>query len=238
MSRLYRDQGLVLRTVKLGEADRILTILTAERGKLRAVAKGARKSGSRWGARLEPLSHLSLQLYEGRELDTITQAEPISGFRAVREDLDRLTAGLTVLEAVDQVTEDRQPDPRLLRMVLGALGALERRGGPMLLPAFLLKLLDHEGLRPELDRCVLCGTADDLSALDAASGGVQCAACRTGRAIDPDALDLLRAVFDGRLGAVLDADPGPSVHDAGAVATVWFEHHLDRRLRSVHLLDR
>src|SRR5919202_3315283 len=104
---LYRDHGVVLRTLRLGEADRIVTILTAGHGKVRAVAKGVRKTLSRFGGRLEPMNHVALQLYEGRELDVITQTDGIEQFRAVREDLDRLAKAHAVLEAADQVAQER-----------------------------------------------------------------------------------------------------------------------------------
>ena len=91
---IHRDEGIVLRTYKLGEADRIVVFLTKARGKVRAVAKGVRKTKSKFGSRLEPMSHCVLQLYEGRELDIVTQAESIDNFRAVREDLDRIGRGV------------------------------------------------------------------------------------------------------------------------------------------------
>ena len=104
---LYREQGVVLRTWKLGEADRIVVLLTQGEGKVRAVAKGVRKTKSRFGGRLEPFSHVDLSLYRGRELDIVTQAEVITPFRALREDYDRVVAGVAMLEAVDQVAQDR-----------------------------------------------------------------------------------------------------------------------------------
>src|SRR5881296_3888223 len=98
---LYKEQGIVLRSAKLGEADKIVTILTQGSGKIRGVAKGIRKTHSKFGARLEPFTHVSLMLYEGRNLDTVTQAEIISPFLALRKDLSLITAGETMLEAVD-----------------------------------------------------------------------------------------------------------------------------------------
>src|SRR5580765_3373113 len=100
---LYRDEGVVLRTYKLAESDRIVVIMTAEHGKIRAVAKGVRKTKSKFGARLEPMSHVSLLLYEGRELDIVSQAESIDHFRTLRDDLDGLTGAMLLLEAVDQI---------------------------------------------------------------------------------------------------------------------------------------
>ena len=124
---LYRDQGVVLRTIRLGESDRIVSLVTQGHGKVRAVAKGVRKTKSRFGGRLEPTSHVSLLLYEGRELDVITQAEALDHFRVIREDLDRLARATTMLEAVDQVAQERQPGGRLYEMLVGALRALTAR---------------------------------------------------------------------------------------------------------------
>ena len=140
MSRgaLYRDEAVVLRTYKLGEADRIVVLLTRARGKVRAVAKGVRKTKSKFGSRLEPTSHVAVQLYEGRELDIVTQAETIDQFRAVRDDLDRIARASAMLEAVDQLAQEGEVNPRLYQMLLGALRTLDgselaaRRAGLLL----------------------------------------------------------------------------------------------------------
>ena len=116
---LYRDHGVVLRTWKLGEADRIVSIITRDNGKVRAVAKGVRKPSSRFGARLEPTCHVSLQLYRGRgELDTVTQVETIDRFASLRTDLDRWARASAMLEAVEQVSLDREPNERLFEMLV------------------------------------------------------------------------------------------------------------------------
>ncbi|MDQ1397870.1 MAG: repair protein RecO, partial [Acidimicrobiaceae bacterium] len=153
MSGLYRDQGVVLRTIKLGEADRIITLATLAHGKVRAVAKGVRKTKSRFGARLEPLSHVSLLLYEGRELDIVNQAESLDHFRAIRENLPRMSSAMALLEAVDQVSQEREANPRLYQMLVGALRALAASDAPLLVPAFFWKLLSVEGAHPLLDQC-------------------------------------------------------------------------------------
>src|SRR5438270_9240571 len=163
---LYRDQGVVLRTIRLGESDRIVTFVTEGRGKVRAVAKGVRKTKSRFGGRLEPISHVSLLLYEGRELDIVTQAEVLDHFRAIREDLDRLTRATAMLEAVDQVAQERQANARLYQMLVGALRALAARNAPLLVPAFFLKLLSAEGFQPILDGCAACDSPGPLVAFD------------------------------------------------------------------------
>src|SRR4051794_13186994 len=132
---LYRDEGIVLRTYKLGEADRIVVLFGQSRGKVRAVAKGVRKTKSRFGSRLEPTSHVALQLYEGRELDTITQAESIDHFRTIREDLDRIAKASAMLEAVDHMSQECEPNVRLYALLLGALRTLAADDHPLVVPA-------------------------------------------------------------------------------------------------------
>jgi DNA repair protein RecO (recombination protein O) len=235
---LYRDLAVVLRTHKLGEADRIVVLLTAEHGKVRAVAKGIRKTKSRFGGRLEPLNHVSLLLYRGRELDIVSQAETMESCRPLIDDLDRLTQGLALLEAVDRLTPDREPVPHLYRMLVGALRTLAVRPSPLVVPAFFWKVLAAEGLRPELDICVRCGAVEPLVAFDLEEGGVLCRGCRQGSAISPDAVALLRQILGGELNAALAVQQAPASHEVSVLATRAMEHHLERGLRTVALLER
>jgi DNA repair protein RecO (recombination protein O) len=235
---LYRDAGVVLRTHKLGEADRIVVLLTAEHGKVRAVAKGIRKTKSRFGGRLEPLNHVSLLLYQGRELDIVSQVETISSARSLFDDLDRLTQGLALLEAVDRLTPDREPVLHLYRMLVGALRRLADRPSPLVVPAFFWKVLAAEGLRPVLDACVRCGAGEPLVAFDFDEGGVLCRACRQGSAISVGALALLRQILGGELNAALAVEATPVAHEVSVLATRAMEHHLERGLRTVALLER
>lgn len=235
---LYRDEGIVLRTHKLGEADRIVSILTRQHGKVRAVAKGVRKTKSRFGARLEPSMHLQLLFYEGRgELQVVTQAETIDHFRAVRDDLDRLTRAVSMLEAADQLSLEGESNPALYQMLLGALRALAGHSGPLVVPGFFLKVLALEGFRPVVDVCVECGVAGPLVAFDAESGGARCSAHRVGAAVSPAALRLLQDILGGRLGSALNEPPSAATHEVDQLATRALEHHLERRLRSIALLD-
>jgi DNA repair protein RecO (recombination protein O) len=222
---LYRETAVVLRTYKLGEADRIVVLLTKEHGKVRAVAKGVRKTKSRFGGRLEPLSHVSLLLYEGRELDTVSQAETIDSLRPLLSDLDRLTQGIALLEAIDRLTPDREPVPHLYRMLVGALRTLEDR------PAV-------EGVRPQLDVCVRCSDSDAIVAFDMGEGGVLCRSCRKGSPITPEALRLTRMILGGGLNAALDEPESPATAEVRHLATTALEHHLERRLRSVSMFER
>jgi DNA repair protein RecO (recombination protein O) len=230
---LYRDEGVVLRTMRLGEADKIVTMLCRARGKVRAVAKGVRRTTSRFGGRLEPLSHVSLLCWQGRELDIVNQAEVLDSFRPIREDLSRVTKAFSMLEVADRVSVERHSAPRLYELLVNALSSLATNDAPMVLPAFFLKVLAVEGTTPLLDACASCGSADDLMAFDLVEGGVLCRQCRRGRAISPDALEILRSILDGRLSSVLEQPPGPLVAEVTEVMTEAMESHLDRYLRSV-----
>lgn len=237
-SHLYRDSAVVLRTYKLGEADRIVVLMTSQRGKVRAVAKGVRKTRSKFGSRLEPTSHVQLQLYEGRELDIVTQAESIDHFRAIRDDLDRIARASAMLEAVDQLAQEGQANPRLYQMLLGALRSLDSNDPPLVVAAFFLKVLSLEGYQPMVEACVSCDAAEPLVAFDIESGGLLCGDCRRGQAVSAEGVEILQQVLGGQLGEALSRPSSPGTHEIEHLATRTLEHHLERRLRSVTLLDR
>ncbi len=236
---LFRDQGVVLRTYRLGEADRIVVLLTAQHGKVRAVAKGIRRTGSKFGSRLEPLSHVALQLWQGRgELDVVDQVEVIDRFRLVREDLGKMTKGLSLLEVADHLAQERHTDRALYEMVVGALRTLSDpdRDPTLLAPAFFLKALVLEGAGPVLEGCASCGQPDgevELVAFDLLEGGALCRRCRRGRPLSPQALALLRDILGGSLGSILRGPPPLGAAEVSELATEAMEAHLDRRLRSV-----
>lgn len=229
---LYRDSGVVLRTIRLGEADRIVTFLTEGRGKVRAVAKGVRKTKSRFGSRLEPISHVALQLYEGRQLDTVTQAETLDFFRPIRDDLERVSRATALLEVVDQVAQEGEPDPALYRMLVGALRSLAAHSSPLLVAGFYWKLLSLEGFHPLLDACASCGSDGPFVAFYLSEGGVLCRSCRQGQPMSEDALALIRRILGGSLASALAEPPSPHTVEAEALAVRAMEHHLERRLRT------
>jgi DNA repair protein RecO (recombination protein O) len=244
---LYREQGVVLRTHKLGEADRILVLMTQGLGKVRAVAKGVRKTTSRFGGRLEPFSHVDVSLYKGRNLDIVTQAELVDGFKSLRADYDLVTAGSAMLEAVDQVAEEGEPAVRLFLLLVRGLRALD--AGPpgppdpsILLDAFLLKLLAVEGYKPALAQCTTCARPGPHVRFSAARGGALCEDCRSGAesSLDRATLPLLAELLDGDLGRA-PAGPSPAPvarREAGTIVRAFVEFHLDRRLRSYPLVAR
>jgi DNA repair protein RecO (recombination protein O) len=236
---LFRDRGVVLRTYRLGEADKIVVFLTERHGKVRAVAKGVRKTTSKFGARLEPLTHVDLLLWQGRsDLDIVNQVEVLDAFRPVREDLARMPPGMALLEVTDQMAQERHPDPRLYAMLVGALRALaDTASDPTLLaPSFFLKSLVLEGAGPVLDACAVCGEPDgavELVAFDLVAGGTLCRVHRSGRPMSAAALGLVRRILGGDLAAVLKPPPPPGAHEVAELATEAMEAHLDRRIRSV-----
>jgi DNA repair protein RecO (recombination protein O) len=241
---LYRDEGVVLRTHRLGEADRIVVLLTLGHGKVRAVAKGVRKTKSRFGGRLEPAGHVRLLLYQGRELDVINQAETIDLYRSLREDLGYMTDAMALLEAVDQVAQEGEPNPPLYRMLAGALRTLNagRPRSPLLVASFYWKLLALEGVAPVLEHCAVCGepVGEGAKALvvsfDPVEGGALCRDHRRGQPVDPAALVLIGRILGGQLGPALAEPAGPVTATVSALATAALEAHLERRLRTVHLL--
>ena len=240
VSEIYRDVGVVLRTYKLREADRIIVIHTRDNGKVRAVAKGVRKTKSKFGARLEPMSHVNLQLYRGRELDIVTQAESVEPLAPMLSSLDRASQGLSVLEAADQLSLEREPNPRLYQMIVGVLRTIAVKPSPLNVPAFYWKLLAHEGVRPQLEECVRCGESGQetqLVAFDLNEGGVLCRSCRSGQSISVGALNLLRDILGGRLADALAQEESPMTHEVSDLATRAFEFHIERRLKAIAMFE-
>ena len=236
---LYRDEGVVLRTYKLGEADRIVVFMTQGHGKVRAVAKGVRKTKSKFGARLEPASQVQLALYEGRsELHTINDADIIEANRELREGYGLFTHTVPMLEAVDQVAQDHHADPVLYRMLARALQTLAERRTPLVTTAFFWKLLAHSGFEPRLDACARCAAAPPLAAFDLDAGGMLCRDCSRGggRSVTPEAADLLGRILGGGLNSALAEPVGASTHEVERLALFALEHHIERRLRSAALL--
>jgi DNA repair protein RecO (recombination protein O) len=207
-------------------------------GKVRAVAKGIRKTASKFGGRLEPASHVAFQCYRGRELDIVTQVETIDANRALREHYGCLTHSVSMLEAVDQVALEREANPALYRMLERALRTLADRPSPAVSTAFFWKLLSLEGFHPVVDTCARCGGEGPFRAWDLGDGGVLCGACLLGgRPIRPESAQVIAQIVGGGLTGVL-ADP-PDERVLGEVerlAIASLEYHSERRLKSASLL--
>jgi DNA repair protein RecO (recombination protein O) len=240
----YKEQGIVLRSMKLGEADKIVTIMTHGSGKVRAVAKGLRKTTSRFGGRLEPCTHVSLMLYRGRgQLDTITQAEIISPHKNLRENLALLAAGETMLEAVDKVAEEHERNVRVTILLLSGMRALDALPAEpaAVTESFMLKLLSLSGFHPALTACAVCGDTDP-QLFSADQGGAVCARCAEPGAgsVSAAALNFLEALAAADLGAMdAVAMPDPRVRKESRGLLFGFaEYHFERRMKSVPLLAR
>ncbi len=239
MTGLYRDNAVVIRSWKLGEADRILSLMTQNNGKIRCVAKGVRKTQSRFGSRVEPTNHLQVQLYRGKgDLDTLTQVETIDRFPTIREDLERFARASSMLEAVDHVAQDREPNEALYTMLARGMHTVAQSESHLVVAGFFLKLLALEGFAPAVDVCVLCSETSDLTHLSVADGGTTCTDCRTGTFLSAEALALLQLALGGQLGAVLNQPPSPPTREVDIIATRLMEHMLERRLRSATVLEQ
>jgi len=240
---LYRDEAIVLRTQKLGEADRIITLLTRQRGRLRVVGKGVRRTTSRFGARLEPFSHVDLQLATARTLDVVTQAEALSVFsEAIATDYARYTAGTAMLEVAEKLTEEEgEPAVQLYLLLLGALRALAHGGREptMLLDAFLLRALAVAGYAPSFDSCTQCGEAGPHPYLNVSAGGAVCGRCRPPGSVAPAAetMALLAALLSGDWPTAEASDPRHRREASGIVAA-YLQWHLERGLRSLRMVER
>ncbi|GAA2358493.1 DNA repair protein RecO [Nonomuraea africana] len=239
---LYRDEGVVLRTQKLGEADRIVTLLTKRTGKVRGVAKGVRRTTSRFGARLEPFTHVDLQLHVGRTLDVVTQAETIHPYgEALAHDYPRYTAGSAMLETADRLTQgEKEPALKQFLLLVGGLrtladGSHEAR---LVLDAYFLRSLAVAGYAPALQECARC-RADTVRAFAIVAGGAVCGTCRPAGAAVPaeETLALMTALLRGDWTA---ADASQSRHRAecSGLVAAYLQWHLEHGIRSLRHVER
>ncbi len=254
----YRDDGIVLRTQKLGEADRIITVLGRSTGRVRAVAKGVRRTKSRFGARLEPFTHVDLMLHPGRSLDVITQAEVIRPYgEPLAGDYPRYTAGVAMLETAERFTPvEKEPALRQLLLLIGGLRALvgKEHDPRLVLDAFLLRSLAVAGYAPVLEECARCGApgngrdsagngratgATRLPAFAVAAGGMMCAACRPPGAASPAAgtVTLMLALLRGDWESADRSERRHQVECSGLVAA-YLQWHLEHSIRSLRHVER
>lgn len=238
--RLYRTEAVVLRRQDLGETDRLLTLLTPGQGKLRAVAKGVRRPGSRKAGHLEPFSRVDVLLARGRELDVITQAEAVHVYPHVREDLLRLGRAAYLVELVDRFALEQEGQPALYRLLVELLGLLEagREAGAVLRYG-QLRLLELAGYQPELFRCVSCGEALQPVGqfFSVAEGGVRCPRCgpgpSEGRPLSLAALKVLRHTQRSSFEVAASARLSPSTaHEVDGLLEAYLNYLLERRLRA------
>jgi DNA repair protein RecO (recombination protein O) len=238
----YRDTGVVLRLQKLGEADRIVTLLTRRSGRVRAVAKGVRRTRSKFGGRLEPFSHIDVQLYVGRSLDIVTQVEAYSAFGdRLAADYPRYTAGTAILETAEKLTaEEREPALRLYLLLVGALRALteEIHDARLVLDAFVLRALAVSGYSPALSECARCGADGPHRWFSVQGGGSMCTECRPAGSATPsvEAVALLEALLSGNWPAA-DGTEIRHRREASGLTAAYLQWHLEHGIRSLRLVE-
>ncbi|HZP57478.1 MAG TPA: DNA repair protein RecO [Dehalococcoidia bacterium] len=243
--RVYNTPAIVLRQRRIGDADKVLTLYTANGGKTDAVAKGVRKTRSRLAGHVEPLTQAMFMLARGRSMDVVTQVETVESFQGVRDDLERLGRGLYAAELLDRFTEPHEANFTLYRLLLDTLRRLAVRDDIDLPVRFFeMTLLDHLGYRPELEECVVCRRRLEpvTNYWSPAGGGVVCPECRTGelalRALSPNAIKLLRLLLHGRFDDVARVAIAPALADEMERAMrEYVRWVLEREVRAASFID-
>jgi DNA repair protein RecO (recombination protein O) len=241
--RAYKTEAVVLRSFRFGEADRVLHLYTLDRGRLGALAKGIRKTKSRFGARLEPLSHVEVMLHQGSgELQTVTGVELVHSHRAAREHRYRLGVGLVGAEAMLRLFTEQEANPRAFNALTRFLDLLDDLESlptrPSLDPlalSFQLKLLWLSGYLPHLTSCAECGAATQLIGYSAKAGGAVCRSCGDGAlALSPAGITGIEALLARPLAEARDVGLAErSTRDALAVITAAYEYFGNFRLRTL-----
>ena len=240
---LYRDQGIVLRTQKLGEADRIITLFTKGHGRIKAVAKGVRRTKSRFGARLEPASYVDLQLYTGRTFDTITQVVSIDNYGDIlSSDYQSWTIANAILEAAERFTQaEHEPALQQYLLVVGSLKVLaDKKYDPsLILDAYLLRSLSVAGYAPSLTICSRCDAPGPHKFFSLQGCGCVCLACKSAACATPAqaTLDLMANLLTGDWDNATKSE-SKNRNEASGLIAAYLQWHLERGLRSLPLVER
>ena len=240
---LYRDQAIVLRTQKLGEADRIITLFTKDHGRIKAVAKGVRRTKYRFGARLETASYVDLQLYTGRTFDTITQVVGIENYGDVlSSDYQSWTVASAILEAAERFTQaEHEPALQQYLLVSGSLKALaeKRYDASLILDAYLLRSLSVAGYAPSLTICSRCDAPGPHKFFSLQGGGSVCITCKPTASASPSpvTLELMANLLTGDWDQAQLSEAKNRSEASGLIAA-YLQWHLERGLRSLPLVER
>lgn len=243
MLRTYRDEAIVLRTHKLGEADRIITLLTSDHGLVRAVAKGVRRTSSKFGSRLEPFGVVDVQLAKGRSLDTITQVEVIIAHGdLLAADFGLFARASVMAETAERLTQDSDEGARSQYLLLvGALFALShvRHDPCLVLTSYLLRALAIAGWAPSFFDCAVCGAAGPHTSFSIHEGGAVCEDCRPAGCAAPsaEAMALMGELLSGDW-ARADLSEAFARNEAHALVSSYAQWHVERRIRSLGVLER
>jgi len=239
----YRDNAVVLRTHNLGEADRIVTLLTRSHGKTRAVGKGVRRTKSKFGSRLEPFMHVDLQCYLGKSLDVVTQVDTIDPFAAhIANNYELFTIGTSMLEAADRlVAEEGEPAPAQYWLLVGALRALAANAHQpvLVLNAYLLRAFALAGWAPSLTNCASCAEPGPHAVFSISLGGAVCGRCRPAgaRLVGVETLELINALMVGDW-SYADQASHFSQTKATELIGAFSQYHLERDLKAWHHVPR
>jgi len=232
--RSFKTEAVVLRSIRYGEADRILHLYSAARGRVGAIAKGARRPRSRFGGRLEPFFRLDLILHEGRgDLATVTSASTVDGYSRLRSNGEAITAAARGCDAVLRLLDSAEPNPAAYNLLCRYLGLLDEGASELSLAlAFRMKLALAAGFSPELASCARCGEAEHLSGFSGAAGGVVCPSC------ERDSFPFSAEAHEFMVGALVNPLAGAPTADERALRQVeravgeTLEHHAHVRLRA------
>ncbi|MFF3027785.1 MULTISPECIES: DNA repair protein RecO [unclassified Microbacterium] len=237
----YRDEAVILRTHKLGEADRIVTMLSRRHGKIRAVAKGVRRTSSKFGSRLEPFMVADVQLYQGRSLDIVQQAESLGAYGAdIAAHYDRFTSANAMVETADRLS-DSEATPEQYLLLVGGLRALSRgeHAPRSILDSYLLRVMALSGWAPSLGDCARCGDPGPHTHFVGQLGGSVCTndAPAGSPRIAERTLSLLRSLMAGEWELIDAASPVETSAASGLIAA-YAQWHLERGIRSLaHVID-
>lgn len=236
----YRDEAVILRTHKLGEADRIVTMLSRAHGKVRAVAKGVRRTSSKFGSRLEPFMVADVQLYQGRSLDIVQQAESLGSYGAdIALHYDRYTAANAMVETADRLN-DSEATPEQYLLLVGGLRALARgeHASRSILDSYLLRVMALSGWAPSFDDCARCAKPGPHSVFVAQMGGIVCDECAPvgSPRMPATAIEVLRALIAGDWERVDSASDHDTAAASGVIAA-YAQWHLERGIRSLSLME-
>lgn len=230
-----KTEAIVLRSIRYGEADRILHLYTPNHGRIGAIARGARRARSRFGARLEPFLHIRIVLHQGRgDLHTVTSADTVAAHAPLRDRAATLDAAARACDAVARLFETSEPHPEVFRLLANELALLSAdaiHARPAHGLAFRLKLLLAAGIMPQLATCAGCGEADRLRGFSAAAGGVVCDSCESSAfPLGEDSYRFLVAAVGRPLAEVPDAAE-LALRQAERAISETAEHHAHVRLR-------
>ncbi|MFQ5574329.1 MAG: DNA repair protein RecO [Terriglobia bacterium] len=245
--RNYRTRGVVLKSFDFGEADRIITIYSETKGKIKAVAKGVRRTKSRFGGRLEPFTYVDLLLVRGRNLDTITGADIICPFSGIKLDLDKTACGFAIVDLLDKIAAGTEPDLKVFYLLLNTLELLDRGATETgaLLAAFDLKIMCLSGYLPELTVCGFCKDSEleTGSLFSFERGTMVCPSCAgqagTAKKTGAETLDFLRSVVSSEMTEVAPVELSAGARNE-SIAWVrdYVDYYLGARLKSREYLQK